>query len=1127
MENAWSSTRIVPIGEPAGSDGALVVITDISDRVGAEQARDETENQWRSLVDNAPDYIMLLDREGTIQFLNHPPGGCAGDALVGKTIYEVSSPEDRERLREAIHQVLTTGDCTTFESAAGNAPVYSSHIGPSYKDGQIVGVTSITRDITERRRDEALRTSLTRVLESLAAGKDLADVLGRLLRAVEERSPQMRCAAFLIDEQSSRLKLLAAPGLPEKYEQALDGLDLGIDVGPFGSAVASRERMLVADVRRDPSIQEYRDPLLKLELHGCWVEPILDTRGDVLGVLAFHHPEAREPNDAEIELIEVAERVAELAIERRRAAREDAEREAAIRGLHAITSAHGVGFEEQVRQLLELGCQRFGTEVGIFTRRIGDRFRIEQVHPADDGSLRQGAFVEDEISMCEHAVRSDHPIVFQVRPEQPAHNAVRGKLEAFLATRVLVGDAVHGSLCFLRREPSGRRITEAETDWLELLGRWIGNELEHARTHRDLDQRYRTLYDQLPDAVMLLDPQTGIPAGFNDPAVQLLGYDRDELERMPIYKHDLDYSPSEILAGMQRTVVEGGSEFSTRMRTRSGEVRDLKVTSRPVELSGKTMLQLVLHDITELKSSERVLRESEQRFAHVFRSSPMACLITQLPEGRLIDVNDQFSTTTGYSREEALGMTTMDLGLWQKQETREQVIGELQSSGSVRDFECEFVNKCGEVRTMRVNMELVDLSGERCALTIADDVTDRVRAEQEKERLETMLRHAGKMEALGQLAGGVSHDFNNILTAILGNAEMLEREHERVADNLPPRARDQLRQIRHAGERASALTRQLLAFSRKQVRELVVLQPNRIIAEMQGMMQRLIGEHVILETRLDPTLGCILADVSQIEQLVLNLVVNARDAMPRGGTLGIETANVELEAGDLQDPGAKPGPHVMIRVRDNGCGMNDETVQHIFEPFFTTKPVGQGTGLGLATVYGIVSQAGGTIRVNTEVGQGTAFELLIPRAPRQETTDTRPQPITDVRGDETVLVCEDDEMVRALASEVLRDAGYRVMQAENGREALRLATGYAGPIHLLVTDTVMPEMSGAELAGRLCEQHGETRVLLVSGHTGDLVASQTDADENLEMLAKPFTAATLLQRVRRTLDAEGPRNDES
>jgi signal transduction histidine kinase/ActR/RegA family two-component response regulator len=399
--------------------------------------------------------------------------------------------------------------------------------------------------------------------------------------------------------------------------------------------------------------------------------------------------------------------------------------------------------------------------------------------------------------------------------------------------------------------------------------------------------------------------------------------------------------------------------------------------------------------------------------------------------------------------------------------------------------------------------------GKRYAEGLLSDITERKQMEQQ-------LRQTQKMEAVGQLAGGVAHDFNNLLTVIRGHTDLL-LDHIGQTDAL----RRNVEQIQKSSDRAVSLTRQLLAFSRKQVLQPKVLDLNAVVVEMGKMLPRLIGENISLIISAAPSLGRVKADPGQIEQVILNLAVNARDAMSHGGKLTIETANVELdEAYAREHLTAKPGPHVMLAVSDTGCGMDAETQSHIFDPFFTTKELGRGTGIGLATVYGIVKQSGAWIWVYSEVGKGSTFKIYLPRVDEQEKADRPPKALVGIhRGSETVLVVEDNESLRQLTCEFLVSTGYTVLFAQDGSEAVRLAEQHTGLIHLLLTDVVMPGMSGHELAQRLAILRPDIRSLYVSGYTGDAILKQGVLEEGVSFLAKPFTRDALAQKVREVLEA--------
>ena len=506
-------------------------------------------------------------------------------------------------------------------------------------------------------------------------------------------------------------------------------------------------------------------------------------------------------------------------------------------------------------------------------------------------------------------------------------------------------------------------------------------------------------------------------------------------------------------------------------------------------------------DITERKNVEETFRKA-------FNANPEPITIATIPEGRYIDVNESFLRVTGYSREEVIGRTSRDLNFWVKPEDRTTFIEMVMRQGSVRDFEIEFRTKSGEIRMALDSAEIIDVAGQECVIAIFRDVTER-------KTLEKQLRQTQRMEAVGQLSGGIAHDFNNLLGVIIGYSEILEH---RLPSGDP--LHKECQQIKKAGQSAASLTRQLLAFSRQQVLEPRILDLNAIVLNVEKMLRRLIGEHIDLKTNLDPALGSVKADQSQIEQVIINLAVNARDAMAHGGKLMIETANVDLDEDYARrHPPQLPGPYVLLSVADTGIGMDAETQTHIFEPFFTTKEVGKGTGLGLSTVYGVVRQSGGHVWVYSELGQGTTFKIYLPRAV-QTTGLQQPHaaPADSLRGSETILLVEDEEALRELTRSLLEGAGYSVLEAELPEAATGIALQHRGPIHLLLTDMVMPGMTGRDLGAKLTPIRPEMKVVYMSGYTGFTLAGL--ADSEIALLGKPFTRETLLRKVREALESE-------
>ncbi|HEX2877978.1 MAG TPA: ATP-binding protein [Polyangiaceae bacterium] len=400
-----------------------------------------------------------------------------------------------------------------------------------------------------------------------------------------------------------------------------------------------------------------------------------------------------------------------------------------------------------------------------------------------------------------------------------------------------------------------------------------------------------------------------------------------------------------------------------------------------------------------------------------------------------------------------------------------------------------------------------------CILSL--DVTEKKRTTAALQRSEEQLRHAQKMQAIGRLAGSVAHDFNNILSVIAGYSQILLDD---LASNDP--MRDDLAEIQTAARRAEQLTRQLLTFSRQQVHELRVLDLNQSIRDMDNMIRRLVGEDIEVKTVAASKLGKVLGDPAHIEQVLMNLVVNARDAMPYGGRITIETQNVDLDASyTAQHLGTEPGPHVMLAVSDTGVGMDSETQQRIFEPFFTTKERGKGTGLGLSTVFGIVQQCKGSIWVYSELGKGTTFKIYLPRTRTEGVTFTVPPPVVSLRGSETVLLVEDDHQLRSVARTILSRNGYTVLEALTGGDAVQLCEQHPGQIDLLLTDVIMPRMSGREISNRVSELRPTTKVLFMSGYTEEAIVHHDILQPGVALLQKPITPDGLLRKIREVLDA--------
>jgi two-component system, cell cycle sensor histidine kinase and response regulator CckA len=622
--------------------------------------------------------------------------------------------------------------------------------------------------------------------------------------------------------------------------------------------------------------------------------------------------------------------------------------------------------------------------------------------------------------------------------------------------------------------------------------------------HRREEERSRRLAQLVDSATELIS--TGDREGritfMNQAFLRAIGW--SEKEVIGKYFRDVVLSPR-ISPGLREQIEgaiteKGGWKGECLHRRKDGTDFPVYLSVGPLrDGAGRVIGNVgIVRDLTE---SKRV----EERFYKAFHLNPEPITIATVSEGRYLDVNESFLRITGYRREEVIGRTSLDVKFWERPEDRARLIELLKQHGSVRDLEITFRTKSDEQRTALDSADIIEVNGQKCIIAILKDITER-------KALEKQLRQLQKMEAVGQLSGGIAHDFNNLLGVILGYSEILE---EGLSQN--PKLRKTAQEITKAGQRAASLTRQLLAFSRQQLLEPKILNLNNIVADTEEMLRQLLGKHVEITSNLAADLGDVKADQGQIEQVIVNLAVNARDAMPDGGKLLFETRNVQLDDDyALHHPPAIPGKYVELIVTDTGVGMDAQTQSHIFEPFFTTKARGKGTGLGLATVYGVVKQSGGYIWVYSEPGLGTTFKIYLPRVTKAGRL-IGPGEVakTPARGSETILLVEDEESLRTLTRTILERNGYVVLEASGGKEAIEVARRHGGSIDLLLTDMVMPGMKGHEVARGVAGLRPSVKVIYMSGYTG--FSNNGPAESEDILLSKPVTREALLRKVHEVL----------
>jgi two-component system cell cycle sensor histidine kinase/response regulator CckA len=627
------------------------------------------------------------------------------------------------------------------------------------------------------------------------------------------------------------------------------------------------------------------------------------------------------------------------------------------------------------------------------------------------------------------------------------------------------------------------------------------------------EESFSKAFHANPAPMVLSYPASGELIDVNEQWVRLIGYVREELigrssKELGIFE---DWSKHDHLVHELKT---NGSvrDFPIGARTKTGQIRQLLWSAEMIPQQGEKVMLSLFYDITERLHAEATLRASEERFKRLLQNSND--IVSLLDErGIRTFTAGPCERILGYEAHELTGVPAFDPIHPDDRAQAEAIFrGGLSHPGEIRRFEYRFRHKSGNwivMETIGVNL-LHDPVVHGIVLN-SRDVTER-------KRMQEQLQQAMKMEAIGRLAGGVAHDFNNLLTAIGGNVELARME------PLEPLLDEYLGEIQQAVTSAVALTRQLLSFSRRQVIEDKVINLCDLVNKTKTMLARLLGEDVDLRVTMAEGLGLVRLDPGQLEQVLVNLAINARDAMPKGGRLIIEGSNVDLdETYAATHPQVAAGKYVQLSVSDTGQGMSFQVKHQIFEPFFTTKPKGRGTGLGLATTFGIVKQAGGSIEVYSELGMGTTFKIYLPRVDSRSEVHVETRDSQALQGTETVLLVEDDASVRVMTFNMLRHMGYEVLQARSGQEALAMMDQYDGTIDLLLTDVVMPGMNGHELAEQLLRLRPQTTVLFTSGYAEDVIVHHGIVDQDLNFIPKPFAMQSLGFKLRQVLhDAKRP-----
>jgi PAS domain S-box-containing protein len=652
--------------------------------------------------------------------------------------------------------------------------------------------------------------------------------------------------------------------------------------------------------------------------------------------------------------------------------------------------------------------------------------------------------------------------------------------------------------------PAEIRLSPLETKQGLLVSNAIRDISDRRRTEEDL-RRLASIVTCSDDAIIGKTLE-GIITSWNAGAERMYGYSAKEAIGMPVSMLVPVGRPDEIpevLEQLKRGEIIDHFE-TARVRKDGKEIR-IEITVSPIR---DAMERIVGASTIARDISERKRREYDRSLLSAIVESSHDAIISLTFEAKILTWNHGAERIFGYSAHEAIGRSILFLSSPDRPVEGPAFLERIERANIVENFETIRVKKDGTQIHVAITLSPIkDVDGQVVGVSsIFRDVS-------ENKCLEDMFRQAQKMEAVGQLAGGVAHDFNNLLGVILGYTGLML---DRLSPDDPERKN--IEQIEKAGDRAALLTRQLLAFSRKQVLQPKVFDLNTVVTGMEKLLQRLIGEHIELLVVIDPSLGRVKADSGQIEQIIMNLVVNARDAMPTGGKLTIETSNVELDEDyAAQHDSTLPGPHVMLAVTDTGCGMDSKTQERIFEPFFTTKEFGKGTGLGLSTVYGVVKQSGGSVWVYSEPGIGTTFKIYFPCALSPLGIEPPTKTVEGIGTGQTILLVEDDTALLQAMRLSLEKAGYAILAAQSPAEAMRIAESHLGPIHLMVTDVIMPGMSGPQLATGLSVLRPEMKVLYISGYTDEIITHHGVLEPGLSFLQKPFSPTTLARKVGEVL----------
>jgi len=1073
--DGWFRLLAAPLPGAGGTQAVVMHIDVTAEHRAAAHAR-RRERYFRQLFDANPMPMWLFDTE-SLNFLEVNRAaiahyGYTREQFLGMTIRDIRPAADRERLdRFMADNDREAGGAPTFwrhVRADGSLIEVEIHADNFDFDGQSARLV-VAVDVSERMRNRRIKEAEARILSSISTREPLATILEHVATGIEEIAPDTFASVLLLDPDGRRIRHGAAPSLPKDYVEAVDGLAIGAEIGSCGAAVERGERVVVDDIRTDPLWGNNVELAEAAGLRACWSWPVFDSNRRVVGTLALYAAKPRQPEPWERELADLFGALAGLAVEQHR--RDEALRssERRLRKLFVEAATGIVVITEQGDFDQANGV--FAGIVGCARSRIGELNYLDLTHPDDRENVR--AAMRRLLSGASSAETL----------EQRFDSLGRG--EAWGRVRLSAQSGKNGHpahLIGVIEEITQRKHAELQLERANALQRIAGRIGRVGGWSVDLAR----------------DEVFWSPEIFN-----ILEWEDDGIP--PLSETLALYTPEhrERVASALRDCAERGVPFDieAELHTYRGHRLQVRVAGEPERKpSGEVERVIgVFQDITGQKRLEARRDELAGRLENVLENMSDAFLLID-SDWTINYINRAGERMVGRLRGELLGRN-----LW---ETFPEAHGTLISE------RYEHAMSTGEVVHFETYYESLEHWFEISAYPTQEGLAVYFSQTTEKRRLEEQLQQSQRLESVGQLTGGIAHDFNNLLTVILGNAELLTDSLE-GSEELEPIART----IGDAAVRGAELTGRLLAFARRQPLEPEAVDLNDLILDMEGLLRRALGEQCEIQVARGAGLWPAMIDAGQFESALMNLAINARDAMPGGGRLTIETANVRIDDEyQRAHPDVAAGAYVLVAVSDTGVGIADDHIDKVFEPFFTTKEKGRGTGLGLSMVYGFIKQSAGHIAVYSEAGEGTTIRLYLPRAAGEAPLTREHDAQPGIGQGERILVVEDDASVRRYAEQVLQQLGYRVRSASRADQALELLQqGMA--CDLLFTDVVMPGgKGGRELAAAALALRPGLKVLFTSGYTENAIVHQGRLDPGVSLLSKPYRRDELARHVRRVLD---------